>query len=211
MCTIMKQIREYFEKISTLNDTDWQIFSSKLVRREFSKRTLLLKAGQTEKYLSFVEKGIIRFFIPREENDLTFAFAFDNGFMSAYDSFLTRSPSIYHLQTLTETILWSLTYQDLQDIYTETEIGNIIGRYAGEDLFLKKSKRELSLLNETAEERYLKLFTEQPKLLKQIPLKYIASYIGITPQALSRIRKRFVNLSSLFYFSIKVNFGKIFK
>ncbi|HEY0749771.1 MAG TPA: hypothetical protein VGD26_01370 [Chitinophagaceae bacterium] len=66
----------------------------------------------------------------------------------------------------------------------------MIGRKASEDLFLKKSKRELSLLNDTAEERYLKLFSEQLHLIKQIPLKYIASYIGITPQALSRIRKR---------------------
>ncbi len=186
----MQQIREYFERVSALNENDWQLFSSKLIRREFSKKTLLLKAGQTENYLSFVEKGIIRFFIPKEENDLTFGFAFDKAFMSAYDSFLTRIASIYQLQTLTETILWSLTYQDLQEIYNKTQIGNTIGRHAAEDLFLKKSKRELSLLNETAEQRYLKLFTEQPQLIKQIPLKYIASYIGITPQALSRIRGR---------------------
>ena len=59
-----------------------------------------------------------------------------------------------------------------------------------EKMFLLKSKRELSLLNKSAEERYLNLFTERPILLQQIPLKYIASYIGVTPQALSRIRKR---------------------
>ena len=188
--TIMDQIRDYFKKISNLNDKDWQIFSSKLIRREFPKKALLLKAGQTESHLSFVERGIIRFFIPREENDLTFGFAFDNGFISAYDSFLTQVPSTYQLQTMTQTILWSLTYRDLQEIYTKTEIGNTIGRYAAEDLFLKKNKRELSLLNETAEQRYVKLFAERPELFKQIPLKYIASYIGITPQALSRIRKR---------------------
>lgn len=94
------------------------------------------------------------------------------------------------METLTKTTLWQLTYDDLQAIYDETEIGNAIGRQASEDLFLKKSKRELSLLNETAEQRYLNLFTEQPKLIEKIPLKYIASYIGITPQALSRIRKR---------------------
>lgn len=173
----MQQIREYFERVSALNENDWQLFSSKLVRREFPKKTLLLKAGQTESYLSFVEKGIIRFFTPKEENDLTFGFAFENGFMSAYDSFLTLIASIYQLQTLTETILWSLTNQDLQEIYSKTEIGNTIGRHAAEDLFLKKSKRELALLNETAEQRYLKLFTEQPQLIKQIPLKYIASYM----------------------------------
>lgn len=186
----MEQIRQYFEKTIKLTDKDWQIFSSKLIRQEFSKKHVLLKAGQVEKHLSFVETGIIRFYIPKEENDLTFAFTFDNNFVSGYDSFLTQRPSIYHVETLTKTTLWQLTYDDLQAIYDETEIGNAIGRQASEDLFLKKSKRELSLLNETAEQRYLNLFTEQPKLIEKIPLKYIASYIGITPQALSRIRKR---------------------
>ena len=71
-----------------------------------------------------------------------------------------------------------------------TGIGNQIGRLACEELFLKKSKRELSLLNDTATKRYLNLMEEQPLLFQQVPLKYIASYIGITPQALSRIRKR---------------------
>ena len=70
------------------------------------------------------------------------------------------------------------------------KIGNTLGRLSSERLFLIKSKREQSLLNETAEERYLNLFKERPNLIQQIPLKYIASYIGVTAQALSRIRKR---------------------
>lgn len=186
----MEQIRTYFEKNVNLSDKDWLTFSSKLKREEYPKKALILKEGHTEKYLSFIEKGIVRFYIPKDENELTFTFAFDNGFVSAYDSFLTQTPSTYNVETLSQTVLWRLTYADLQEIYMKTEIGNTIGRYASEDLFLRKSKRELSLLNDTAEQRYLKLFTEQPHLIRQIPLKYIASYIGITPQALSRIRKR---------------------
>jgi CRP-like cAMP-binding protein len=186
----MNEIKRYFEKFVTLSEKDWQIFSSKLVRREFAKKSVLLKVGQKENYLSFVEKGIIRFCIPTEFDDLTFGFAFADNFVSAYDFFLTQQPSNYQLETITETVLWSLSYEDLQKIYAETEIGNTIGRLASEDLFLKKSKRELSLLTDTAEQRYLNLFTEQPHLLQLVPLKYIASYIGITPQALSRIRKR---------------------
>jgi CRP-like cAMP-binding protein len=187
---IMEQIRQYFEQSIKLTDQDWETFSSKLTKIEVPKRQLLLKAGQIENYLSFVEKGIIRLYIPKDDRDLTFAFGFHNGFVSAYDSFITRQPSVYNVETLTKTTLWRLQYKDLQAIYSETAIGNNIGRQASEDLFLKKSKRELSLLNDTAEQRYLKLFSEQPKLIQQIPMKYIASYIGITPQALSRIRKR---------------------
>ncbi|TDO26285.1 Crp/Fnr family transcriptional regulator [Sediminibacterium goheungense] len=186
----MEQIKEYFKQAFTITDKDWQIFSSKLSKKEFAKKTQILCAGNIENYLSFIEKGIVRFYIPDEDNEVTFSFAFEKVFVSGYDSFLTRSPSVYNIETLTPTTVWRLSFDDLQNIYETTHIGNTIGRKASEDLFIKKSKRELSLLTQTAEERYLNLFTEQPHLLQLIPLKYIASYIGITPQALSRIRKR---------------------
>ena len=174
-----------------MSDHDWQVFSSKLQKCQFKKKTLVLKAGQTENYLSFMETGMVRYFIPKEEDhELTFAFSFSGGFVSAYDSFVTQSPCIYQVETLADTVLWSIAYKDLQDIYATTLVGNTMGRYAAENLFLKKSKRELSLLNDSVEQRYLNLFKEQPHLIRQIPLKYLASYIGITPQALSRIRKR---------------------
>ncbi len=186
----MEQIRTYLDKIARQTDHDWHIFSSKLSRKEFAKKTLVLKAGQTENYLSFIEKGIIRFYMPGDENDLTFSFTFANSFVSAYDSFLTQLPCAYQVETLTDTVLWRLTHSDLQIIYKETGVGNLIGRHASEELFLNKSRRELSLLRDSAEQRYLNLFKEQPHVIRDIPLKYIASYIGITPQALSRIRNR---------------------
>lgn len=186
----MDQIRKLFEKNFELSDQEWQVFSSKLVKRNFPKKHLLLKAGGVENHLSFIERGVVRFFLRREQNDLTFSFAFSNDFVSGYSSFLTRKPSVFYMETLTPTTLWQLTYEDLQEIYRNTKTGNAIGRHASEELFLKKFERELSLLEKTAEQRYLNLFTEQPELLREIPLKYIASYIGVTPQALSRIRKR---------------------
>lgn len=188
----MEQIRQYFEKTIQLKltDKDWNIFSSKISRQEFPKNKTVIRTGEIEEYLSFIETGIIRYYIPKPDNELTFAFVFEGHFASAYDSFLTRKSSVYEGQTLVKTTLWRLSYKDLQTIYHETEIGDKIGRMASEDLFLKKFKRELSLLNETAEQRYRNLFNEQPHLLQHIPLKYIASYIGVTPQALSRIRKR---------------------
>lgn len=186
----MEQVRKYFENNFKLTDRDWDIFSSKLVSQEFPRRTVLLETGEVENHLSFITKGAVRFYIPKEDNDFTFSFAFENNFVSAYDSFLTRSPSIYHVEALTDTAVWRVSYDDLQIIYKETVIGNEIGRQASETLFLIKTKRELSLLTKSAEDRYLSLFSEQPHLIREIPLKYIASYIGVTPQALSRIRNR---------------------
>ncbi|MEE9362416.1 MAG: Crp/Fnr family transcriptional regulator [Cellulophaga sp.] len=186
----MHEIRNFIENISPMSDSDWQFFSSKLRKVKLEKHSPLLKVGEIENHLSFISKGIVRFYIPKEEQDITLGFLFDNAFVTAYDSLLTQSPSEYQIETLTETVLWQITQEDLQKVYENTSSGNSIGRKMAEKMFLIKSKRELSLLSKSAEERYLDLFADRPKLLQQIPLKYIASYIGVTPQALSRIRKR---------------------
>ena len=188
----MHQIKLYLDKIASISSSDWNFFISKLHRRIITKKSVFIKVNQIENHISFIESGIVRLFIPRDnpEKEITFGFSFKNQFVSAYDSFLTQLPSNYQLQTLTETAMLSISYKDLQSVYKSTQIGNLIGRLTAEDLFLIKSKREQDLLNLNAEQRYLKLFKERPELLKSVPLKYISSYIGVTAQALSRIRKR---------------------
>ena len=191
----MHQIKLYLDKIASISSSDWNFFISKLHRRIITKKSVFIKVNQIENHISFIESGIVRLFIPRDnpEKEITFGFSFKNQFVSAYDSFLTQSPSNYQLQALTETAMLSISYKDLQSVYKSTQIGNLIGRLTAEDLFLIKSKREQNLLNLNAEQRYLKLFKERPELLKSVPLKYISSYIGVTAQALSRIRKRLVH------------------
>jgi CRP-like cAMP-binding protein len=191
----MHQIKLYLDKIASISSSDWNFFISKLHRRIITKKSVFIKVNQIENHISFIESGIVRLFIPSDnpEKEITFGFSFKNQFVSAYDSFLTQSPSNYQLQALTETALLSISYKDLQSVYKSTQIGNFIGRLTAEDLFLIKSKREQNLLNLNAEQRYLKLFKERPELLKSVPLKYISSYIGVTAQALSRIRKRLVH------------------
>jgi CRP-like cAMP-binding protein len=188
----VQQIKDYLDQIATISSSDWKYFTSKLQPRVIKKKTIFLKINAIENHISFIESGVVRLFIPKDnpEKEITFGFSFKDQFISAYDSFLTQTPSAYQLQALTDTTLLSITYSDLQAVYNNTQIGNLIGRLTAERLFLLKSKREQNLLNLTAEERYLKLFKERPELLKVIPLKYISSYIGITAQALSRIRKR---------------------
>jgi len=188
----LQQIKAYLDQIATISNSDWEFFMSKLQRRIIKKKAVFLKINDIENHISFIESGVVRVYIPKENPDkeITFGFSFKDQFISAYDSFLTQTPSAYELQALTETTILSITYNDLQEVYKQTQIGNLIGRLTAERLFLIKSKREQNLLNLTAEERYMKLFKERPELLKVIPLKYISSYIGVTAQALSRIRKR---------------------
>lgn len=186
----MGHIREYYEQIVRLQEWEWELIASCFRRKDFSRNEIISRQGVVEEHLSFVEKGIVRYYIPGIENDLTFNFTFDREFACAYDSFLTRTPSEYELQALTKTTTWQISHEDLQKIYAQTRVGNRLGRIASERLFLAKSRRELSLLKYSPRERYLRLMEEQPELLRNIPLKYIASYLGVTPQGLSRIRRR---------------------
>lgn len=185
-----KQIREYFEHIHSMSDADWKLFSSKLVKQVFPKKAILIDSGQVEDFLSFVERGSIRILSSKEEKEHTFGFVFENEFCCAYDSFLTRLPVEYRIETLTTVELWRISYLDLQELYQTTVVGNLLGRHVAEVLFIKNAQRVRSLLMETAEQRYVNLFLEKRQWIKTIPLKFLASYIGVTPQALSRIRKR---------------------
>lgn len=189
--TTLKIVRNHIQQYASVSDKDWNFFASKLTKHDIPKKTTFLKMGKVENYISFIISGLVRFYIPNTNpaKEITFGFSFKEQFISAYDSFLTRRPSLYELETLTNSTILSITYDDLQQVYKKTQIGNLIGRLTAERLFLIKSKREQTLLQFTARERYLNLFKDHPEVIKEIPLKYVSSYIGVTPQGLSRIRK----------------------
>ena len=186
----MEGIRDFILNIAPIADSDLNLFTSQMEALTLNKGSYLLETGQVENFLYFIAKGSVRLYIPMADNDLTFGFVFENEFVTSYDSFLTQQPSSYSVKTMVDTELYRISYDSLQQVYANTKEGNLIGRKMAEQLFLLKSKRELSLLHKTAEERYLDLFQQRPRLIQEVPLKYIASYIGVTPQALSRIRKR---------------------
>lgn len=187
---VMQAIKDLYVKKYNISENDWNFFASKLVREQWPKKKPILQQGEIEGFISFVESGIVRQFIPHQNKEITFGFVFPNGFISAYDSFLNQSPSDYSIEPVIDCVLWRISFDDLQVVYDKTGIGNLIGRKTAENLFRKKAKRELSFLTETPIERYQNLFDERPELIREIPLKYVASYIGVTPEALSRIRNR---------------------
>lgn len=184
-----EDLRSALSTISVLSDEDWNYFSSKLNYIEISKNESVLDKGDIENNMSFLTHGAVRLFIPRLKHDMTFGFVFEHEFVSAYDSFLSRSPAHYSVYTLSDSGFWQISYDDLQEVYDKTSIGDLIGRRMAEKMFLVKARRELALLGKSAKQRYSDLFLERPRLIKEIPLQYVASYLGVTRESLSRIRK----------------------
>lgn len=186
----MERLKTILETKVVITNQDWSIIKSKLQIAEFSKKDFLISTNQIEDRVYFILEGVFRIFIELPEKDVTTDFGFPNEFISSYSSFLTESPSVATIQSLSKSRVIYITKKGLFEIYKETTIGESIGRIFAEEFFRYKSKRELSFLKDSPTERYLSLLKEQQNLIKEIPQKYLASYIGITPQALSRIRAR---------------------
>lgn len=174
-----------------VSEGELNYISSLMHPKEFGKNTVVLKQGEVEKHLSFIEKGLARYYyIGPNGKEISLLFTFENWFMGEVSSFITKTPSVCFIETLADTRVWRICYDDLQKIYANTKTGDRFGRLMMEQLYIRKAQRERSFLTQTAEERYLDLLQKASHIVQQVQLKHIASYLGITPQALSRIRKR---------------------
>ena len=116
---ILNIFKGFPNQISEVSEEDWIFFSSKLKREDIPKKTVFLKSGTVENKISFIISGIVRFYILKTDpaKEITFGFCFKKQFISAYDSFLTRKPSLYELESLTNTTVLSISYDDLQEVY----------------------------------------------------------------------------------------------
>ena len=185
----MEKIINYFNKIG-IPETELNPFLTKLNSKTFRTGDILLSPGQTDDYLSFLHSGIIRYFVQTDTKESTFDFVLPNNFYCHYDSFHTRNPTMFSSQALVDCEISRIHNNDLIELFSTCKYAKDLTKSAVEKLLEKKVKRELSLLTDTPEQRYLKLFEKKPELIQLIPQKYLATYLGIVPETLSRIRKR---------------------
>ena len=157
----------------------------------FDKDALITRAGEVEHSLYYLSEGIVRFFYynPTTDKETTVDILFAEQFFMSYASFVKRDPSLFSIQALKEVTAYKIGREHLEHLIEKQEYLQIKADIL-EHLLIEKMQREAQFLLQSPEEIYRNLLEKDPKLIQNIPLKYIASYIGITPQALSRIRKR---------------------
>jgi CRP-like cAMP-binding protein len=186
----MERLRTILNEKVAISENDWDFITSKLQTKDFKRKEFLIQSNTIEQNIYFIVTGVFRIYLELPDKDITLDFGFPDKLISSYSSFLTQTPSVVCIQSLTKSKVTFITREDLQDIYNNTSCGVSMGRVFAEEFFMYKSKRELSFMKDSPTERYLNLFKEQPNLIQEISQKYLASYIGITPQALSRIRSK---------------------
>ncbi len=166
-----------------------------IVRRLFHKKVFkkgehLLQAGNVCRYVTFIETGLVRYYFNSDGEERTNYFNKEGEFVCVYTSFLPQIPSDINIQALEDTIIFVISFNDIQELYRAVEHGERFGRLAIEQVYLNAINQIGSLYTDPPEVRYSKFLSNFRDIAQRIPQYYIASYVGIKPQSLNRIRKR---------------------
>jgi len=183
------QMKQAIYKLHPLKEEEWLDFSKKLAIKKLKKGDFLIRQGQIENTVYFLNKGATRNYFLKDGKEFTVDFQFENDFVTAYYSLITRQPSEMFIELLEDAGVVVIPLTHLNEFYTKYQNGEKIGRLMAEYQYIKRLKKEMDLLSFTAEERYAQLMQRNPELISGISVKHLSSYLGIQPESLSRIRK----------------------
>lgn len=167
----------------------WETFSQSGVVIETAKNEVIKKYGNKEKYFYFILKGSGGIMLFQNNNYLCIDLCYENDFFGDYFSFITNQPTDLEVICFEPSTLFRIDKQSFEAL-AKTDYGKIICHTASESLYIHKQTQQLELLSKTAEERYIEMLEKHPNIVQRTPNKYIASYLGITPESFSRIRKK---------------------
>jgi CRP-like cAMP-binding protein len=165
----------------------WEDFAAKCDVVSFKKDEIIKHQNSKERYFYYIIKGSVGIFLWKENNFVCLDFAFDGHFCSDYMSLLTKQATPLQVMVLENSQMLRMTAQNY-DLITQQPVGKILRLVAAEMSYIGKQQQQIELLTKSAKERYEILIKQFPNIQNRIAQKHIASYLGITPQSLSRIR-----------------------
>jgi CRP-like cAMP-binding protein len=186
----MEAVRQAIERYVQLSDEEWTKVLGPWQERTFPKGAIITATGQVERWFSIVKEGVQRIYFEHDGNEACVGFAYGNSWSGVFDSFVSQSPSRFVLQAITLSVLFSIAYEDLQELYRQVPKMERFGRLMLEEVVVARATREVEQLTLTAQQRYDRLVGRSPHLLQLVPQKDIASYLGMSPETFSRARKR---------------------
>jgi len=183
------QLNKFISQYVNLTEDELQTITSKFKSKTVSKNGYLLRQGETCKDLVFVQSGCLRLYYLNDDVEVSVWFAFPHSSAIEIYSFISEHPSNYFLQAIEDSDVLFLSKTELNKLYEQQPKMQEMMRNFWEDVILNLIKRFTALQTDSAEKRYLDLL-KKPDYLEAIPQKYLASFIGVTPTSLSRIRKK---------------------
>ncbi len=183
------ELKKFIQQYGHFNTQDMDEIVNEFAFKKVKKEEYLLKQGQVCKELFFVRKGCLRLYYTVNGVEITVWFSFEDNSAIELSSFLSGVPSEYFLQAIEDSEILIISKSKLLKLYKTHSVMEQVMRTFWEDVILNLLKRFTALQKDSAEKRYLDLLSK-PNYSQRIPQKYLASYIGVTPTSLSRIRRK---------------------
>lgn len=185
-----ESLHRYVDNFIQLSGEEIGFIEEILTSKKIRKNELIAENGKVCQNIWFTSEGYFRFYhIDLKGNEITSDFYFAPTFITSYTSFITGNPSFVNVQAMNDMEVFEFSKRDLLYLYDKYPRIERFGRLIAEAIAINSEEHLFLLLNQTAEMRYRRLLEKNPRYINTIPLQYIASYLGITQETLSRIRK----------------------
>jgi CRP-like cAMP-binding protein len=158
--------------------------------RTFKKKDFLLTDGKICDFIAFVASGTVRHFHVKDGVEKTCDISFENAWVTDFQSFTNATSCIMNLQAMEDVTVFVVKKESLLRLYNRCQKYETLGRIIAEDVAQRATEIAMSLSSDKPEERFQNLLKKQPDLFQRVPQKYIANFLGIGPESLSRIRNR---------------------
>ena len=186
----MEQLIQHLRNYYPLSPEATAALIKRLHETTFSKNDYLIKKGRICNYLYFLEEGALRGFYHLNDREITNWFGFENTFVTSFHSYTTGTPALEYIQLMENSRLWAISKKDLTLLFDEFHEVERMVRIIYEKYYMQLEERYVNLQFKTANELYADLMEKSPQMLNRVPLGYISSYLGITQETLSRVRKQ---------------------
>lgn len=187
----LAKIEKFIRMFVQPNEQEWQDFADILEFRTIKKKEFLLEEGKTCNFIVFIHSGVLREYSFLNGKESTVDFVGDNQFTSDYQSFIMQVPSRQYLEALTEVELLIFRKPDIEVLYDRYKVWERFGRLIIERIFCGVEIKRKQIIATTHEEQYRNFVATYPNIIQQVPQYYIASYLGISAEHLSRLRKKY--------------------
>jgi CRP-like cAMP-binding protein len=185
------KIETFIRTIVQPNAEEWEAFARAVQFKRLKKKDLLLEEGQVCRFIAFLNSGVLREYSYQNGKETTVDFVDENQFTSDYQSFILQIPSKQYLEALTDVDLLILKKEAINSLYDKYKIWERFGRLIIERIFCIAEAKRKKIIATTHDEQYRNFVEAYPQIIQKVPQYYIASYLGITPEHLSRLRKKY--------------------
>ena len=184
------KIEAFIRTIVQPDVEEWKAFTKIVQFKKLKKKDLLLAEGQVCNFIAFLNSGVLREYSYLNGKETTVDFVGENQFATDYQSFILQIPSEQYLEALTDVDLLVLKKEGINTLFDNFKIWERFGRLIIEKVFCQAERKRKKIISTSHEEQYHEFVAAYPQIIQQVPQYYIASYLGLTPEHLSRLRKK---------------------